>query len=95
MAIRRSDTLTAAAGERRADALIAAVPARPGLRVRTVDLYNWLLAKHIGPYLGGVPIGNLSTPMIRKWRAELLDRGVSVSMAAKSYRLLRAILATR
>jgi hypothetical protein len=48
---------------------------RPGLRVRTVDLYNWLLAKHIGPYLGGVPIGKLSTPMIRTWRAELLDQG--------------------
>jgi integrase len=67
---------------------------RPGLRVRTVDLYNWLLAKHIAPYLGGVPIGKLSTPMIRKWRADLLDKGVSVSMAAKAYRLLRAILTT-
>jgi hypothetical protein len=38
---------------------------RPGVRVRTVDLYNWLLAK-----------------------------GVSVSMAAKAYRLLRAVLTT-
>jgi integrase len=67
---------------------------RPGLRVRTVDLYNWLLAKHITPYLGGVPIGKLSTPMIRKWRSELLAKGVSVSMAAKAYRLLRAVLTT-
>ncbi len=32
--------------------------------------------------------------MIRKWRAELLGNGVSVSMAAKAYRLLRAVLAT-
>ncbi len=23
---------------------------RPGLRVRTVDLYSWLLAKHIASY---------------------------------------------
>jgi integrase len=67
---------------------------RPGLRVRTVDLYNWLLAKHITPYLGGVPIGKLSTPMIRKWRSDLLAKGVSVSMAAKAYRLLRAVLTT-
>jgi len=67
---------------------------RPGLRVRTVDLYNWLLAKHIAPYLGGVPIGKLSTPMIRKWRADLLGNGVSASMAAKAYRLLRAIMTT-
>jgi integrase len=77
-----------------ADYAAAWIAQRPGLRVRTVDLYNWLLTKHIGPYLGGVPIGKLSTPMIRKWRAELLDKGVSVSMAAKSYRLLRAILTT-
>jgi hypothetical protein len=28
---------------------------RPGLRVRTVDLYSWLLAKHIAPDLGGWP----------------------------------------
>jgi hypothetical protein len=32
--------------------------------------------------------------MIRKWRAELLAKGVSVSMAAKAYRLLRAIMTT-
>jgi integrase len=67
---------------------------RPGLRVRTVDLYSWHLAKHIAPYLGAVPIGKLSTPMIRKWRADLLSNGVSVSMAAKAYRLLRAVLTT-
>ena len=67
---------------------------RPGLRPRTVDLYSWLLDKHIAPYLGGVPIGKLSTPMIREWRATLLGKGVSVSMAAKAYRLLRAVLMT-
>jgi hypothetical protein len=77
-----------------ADYAAAWITQRPGLRVRTVDLYNWLLAKHITPYLGGVPVGKLSTPMIRKWRADLLAKGVSVSMAAKAYRLLRAIMTT-
>jgi hypothetical protein len=67
---------------------------RPGLRVHTVDLYTWHLAKHIAPYLGAVPVGKLSTSMIRKWRADLLSNGVSVSMAAKAYRLLRAVLTT-
>src|SRR5215472_3638840 len=33
---------------------------RPGLRVRTIDLYRWLLGKHITPYLGDVPIGTIS-----------------------------------
>src|SRR6185437_16236242 len=67
---------------------------RPGLRVRTVDLYTWHLERHIAPYLGGVPVGKLTTPMVRKWRADLLSSGVSVSMAAKAYRLLRAVLNT-
>src|SRR5215471_3739117 len=67
---------------------------RAGLRPRTVDLYSWLCRKHINPYLGGVPLGRLSTPMIREWRANLLRHGVSVYMAAKAYRLLRSILTT-
>ncbi|MFG6200823.1 hypothetical protein [Nonomuraea sp. JJY05] len=32
--------------------------------------------------------------MIRQWRADLLGKGVSVGMAAKAYRLLRAVLMT-
>jgi integrase len=67
---------------------------RPGLRPRTVDLYRWLLKKHITPYLGDMAIGRLSTAMIRAWRAKLLASGVSVSVAAKAYRLLRAVLTT-
>lgn len=67
---------------------------RPGLRPRSADNYRWLLKKHIMPSLGGIPVGKLSTPMIREWRAALLDQGVSVSTAAKAYRLLRAVLMT-
>ena len=68
---------------------------RPGLRVRTVDLYTWHLSQaHCALSGRRSPIGKLSTPMIRKWRADLLGNGVSVSMAAKAYRLLRAVLTT-
>ena len=67
---------------------------RPNLRPRTVDLYRWLLKKHIAPYLGDMPTGKLSPAMVREWRAELLGNGVSVTMAAKAYRLLRAVLTT-
>jgi integrase len=67
---------------------------RPNLRARTVELYRWLLAKHIGPYLGRAPIGKISPEMVREWRAELLSKGVSVSATAKAYRLLRAVLMT-
>jgi integrase len=65
-----------------------------GLRPRTADLYRWLLGKHIAPHLGGVPLSKVSTRLIREWRATLLRDGVSVSVAAQAYRLLRAILTT-
>jgi hypothetical protein len=67
---------------------------RPGLRPRSADNYRWLLKKHVDPYLGGVPVGKLSTPMIREWRATLLSEGVSATTAAKAYRFLRAVLMT-
>jgi integrase len=67
---------------------------RPGLRPRTVDLYRWLLKKHIAPYIGSVAVGKMSAALVREWRAKLLANGVSVSMAAKAYRLLRAIMTT-
>ncbi|WP_238016008.1 tyrosine-type recombinase/integrase [Dactylosporangium sp. AC04546] len=67
---------------------------RPNLRPRTVLLYRWTLTKHITPHLGRVPLVRLDTPTVREWRAKLLAAGVSVSMAAKAYRLLRAVLMT-
>jgi Phage integrase, N-terminal SAM-like domain len=67
---------------------------RAGLRARTIELYSWLLRTHIAPYLGGVPIGNITPELVREWRATLLGSGVSASAAAKAYRLLRAVLMT-
>jgi integrase len=67
---------------------------RPNLRPRTVALYRWVLSKHIRPYLGGVELGRLDTAMVREWRSTLLGNGVSETMAAKAYRLLRAVLMT-
>jgi hypothetical protein len=70
------------------------VARRAGLRPRTADLYRWLLGKHLTPYFGNVPIGKITTQAVRQWRAELISAGVSATMAAKAYRLLRAVLAT-
>ena len=44
--------------------------------------------------LGDVRLDRLDTATVREWRAGLLARGVSPTMVAKSYRLLRAILNT-
>ncbi|AVH21711.1 tyrosine-type recombinase/integrase [Nocardia cyriacigeorgica] len=68
---------------------------RPGLRPKTVGLYEWLLQKHIEPTeLGGTELGRLTTPIVRQWRAERLDSGVSEIATAKAYRLVRAALNT-
>jgi hypothetical protein len=66
--------------------------ARPSAAHR--HLYRWLLKKHIAPYIGSVAVGKVSAALVREWRAKLLAKGVSVSMAAKAYRLLRAIMTT-
>lgn len=67
---------------------------RANLRPRTVHLYTWILGKHVTPYLGGMPVGLIDTPMVRDWRSDLLAAGVSQGGVAKAYRLLRAVLMT-
>ena len=48
---------------------------RPGLRPRTSTSTNGCSASTSRHYLGGVPLGKLSTPLIREWRATLLGDG--------------------
>ncbi len=67
---------------------------RPNLRPRTVDLYRWTYQRHLALQLAGVRLEDMTPMVVRRWRAALLDAGVSTSMTAKAYRLLRAILNT-
>jgi integrase len=67
---------------------------RANLRPRTVELYRWLLKRHVEPHLGGAMLGDIDAPLVREWRAKLLSEGVSSSTTAKAYRLLRAVLMT-
>ncbi|HET9256864.1 MAG TPA: site-specific integrase [Pseudonocardiaceae bacterium] len=67
---------------------------RPGLRPSTAQLYRRLLANYIEPYLGEFSLNKIATSVVRKWRATLIAGGLSQTMAAKAYRLLRAILMT-
>ncbi len=43
---------------------------------------------------GFTTIGSITEADVRRWRAELLDEGVSPVTTAKAYRLLKSILAT-
>src|SRR5579872_5854502 len=67
---------------------------RPGLRLRTRELYGGILRKHIVPKLGAVQVGQLRVSDVRDWYSGLLADGVGPVTAAKAYRLLRAMLNT-
>jgi len=65
---------------------------RPGLRPKTIQLYRYLVRRHIAP--GFKTVGTITDADVRRWRADLIAGGVSPVTAAKAYRLLKAILAT-
>lgn len=65
---------------------------RPELAVRTVELYRYLLDRHIVPALGALSLAALAPSRIRGWHAELAQ--AHPSTAAKAYRLLAGILRT-
>ncbi|WP_166664496.1 tyrosine-type recombinase/integrase [Actinophytocola oryzae] len=67
---------------------------RPGLAIRTVELYEGLLRNHIGPHIGQVMLGDMSAARVRTWRKDLLDAGVGAVTVAKAYRLLKAAMNT-
>jgi len=68
---------------------------RSDLRPRTRELYQGLLDHHILPALGDTKLSALRPSHIRSWYSELRgSHGPGPSTAAKSYRLLRAVLVT-
>lgn len=66
--------------------------ARHDLAERTVELYGWLLRRHIGPTFGDRPLDQITPVEVRAWHAESARRHPTT--AAKAYRLLSSILRT-
>ena len=64
------------------------------LQSRSRELNAMLLRLHIMPWFGDLALDRITPPMVRSWRTDLLRQGRSESTAAKSYRLLRAVLNT-
>ncbi len=67
---------------------------RPGLRPKTIQLYRYLLRRHLAPCFAAQAVAGITEADVRRWRADLLTTGVTPVTAAKAYRLLKAILAT-
>ncbi len=62
------------------------------LRLRTVELYEYLLRCHILPDLGDRPVGSITAPEVRSWHAALVRTDLAQSTTSKAYRLLRQIM---
>ena len=67
---------------------------RPGLRPNTVQVYQYVLARHLVPFFGNRAVADIREAHVRRWRAELLDSGSSPSSVVKGYRLMKAIMST-
>ncbi|MEU5884426.1 tyrosine-type recombinase/integrase [Spirillospora sp. NPDC047279] len=63
------------------------------LKVRTEGLYRSLLRNHLAPTFGKRQIADIREADVRRWRKERLGK-VGQSTVAKSYQLLKSILAT-
>ncbi len=77
-----------------ADFAEAWVDERTNLRPSTVQVYRYILRKHLTPGLGRRPVADIREAHVRRWRKELLDAGASPTSTAKAYRLLKAIMNT-
>lgn len=66
---------------------------RADLKVRTQELYRWLLGKYVIPQLGHLRLEELTPSTVRVWHATLLRDG-SPTPTRQAYALLRAMLNT-
>ena len=76
------------------DYAAAWIEERPGLRPKTIELYGYLLRRHLLPAFGRSLVADIREPQVRRWRKERLDSGISAVTVAKAYRLLKAIMNT-
>ena len=76
-----------------ADYAVRWLQGRGELKVRTRELYGWLLEKYLLPQLGDVPLANLTSAEVRSWHAGM-QRTAPPTPTRQAYSLLRAMLNT-
>jgi len=65
---------------------------RPDLAVRTVELYWWLLRRHVTPTFGDVALDGITPAAVRLWHVGIAREHPTT--AAKAYRLVSSIMRT-
>jgi integrase len=73
---------------------LAWIKERPGLRPNTVQVYQYMLARHLRLFVGNRAVADIREAHVRRWRGELLDSGASPATIAKAYQLMKAIMNT-
>lgn len=68
------------------------IHSRIDLAERTIELYCWLLERHIEPTFGNRPLDDISPSDVRAWHAESARKHPTT--AAKAYRLLSSVMRT-
>jgi hypothetical protein len=53
---------------------------RAGLRPKTIQLYRYLLRRHLAPGFAAQTVAGITEADVRRWRADLLTSGVSPVM---------------
>ena len=66
---------------------------RPKLQPATVELYTYLLRRHIVPRFGQVPVGRITALEVQAWLADLhTTSSLSPNTVAKAYRLMKGVM---
>ena len=64
----------------------------PRLRESTIDLYRYLLRRHVIPRFGTTPVGRITKVDVQSWLAELHRTDLSPNSVAKAYRVLKGAM---
>ena len=64
----------------------------PKLQASTVDLYRYLLRRHVVPRLGAMTIGRITAGEVQAWLADLHTTDLSPNTVAKAYRVLSGVM---
>src|SRR5437588_7761873 len=64
----------------------------PRLQLSTVELYRYLLRRHIVPRFGWLAVGRITAVEVQAWLAELHATDLSPNTVAKAYRVLGGVM---
>ncbi|WCO68716.1 site-specific integrase [Iamia majanohamensis] len=64
----------------------------PHLADSTIDLYRYLLRRHVAPRFGTTAVGRITAVDVQAWLADLHASSLSPNTVAKAYRLLKGSL---